>query len=386
MAENLDFLPDGIALHNEFDLTPAQSDFYEPVAWYYNFDETTAKERNYGLLYNSEAADYLEAHKSTLFPGWHVPTRAELATLAATATRDSLRQSVSWAGGDWHNEYCTNTTGFSAIPNGNVERQWRSTLPYFYRNGTGMGFWTITDVMYSTGIDAQRYYGNLTGYSYFTGDSDTYKVGYGLAIRLVKDDSTLPNKVRISSDAALEKSIYGTYIAGEQGEGIEGESGLLSLGENSVELYDTFKGVKFGAERAVADRDGNIIDETYAKKSEVPDVSQFQQKLVPDTKTAAATVTVENNKVTLIELASGHSISAMEISCAVAAGESANFAVEIDNKSASLDCVVTLVLTVGGVQQTIRLAAASGAVAKVKAGKYYQLTCVGSCWTLAEFA
>ena len=205
-------------------------------------------------------------------------------------------------------------------------------------------------------------------------------------VRLVKEDSTFPNKVRISSDAALEKSTYGTYVSSEQGEAVQGEGGEIAVSENSVELYDTFKGVKFGAARAVADREGNVIDETYAKTSEVPDVSQFQQKLVPDTKTAAATVTVENNKVTLIEMASDHSISAMEISCAVAAGESANFAVEIDNKSASLDCVVTLVLTVGGVQQTIRLAASSGAVAKVKAGKYYQLTCVGSCWTLAEFA
>ena len=188
-----------------------------------------------------------------------------------------------------------------------------------------------------------------------------------------------------ASWTSLAKSSWGTVImAGDNA--LADENDNLIFDENETELWTSFNNVGFGAERAIADVEGNDIIDTYAKKSEVPDVSQFQQKLVPDTKTAAASVTVGNNKVTLIELASDHSISAMEISCSVAAGESANFAVEIDNKSASLDCVVTLVLTVGGVQQTIRLAASSGAVAKVKAGKYYQLTCVGSCWTLAEFA
>ena len=79
-------------------------------------------------------------------------------------------------------------------------------------------------------------------------------------------DSTFPNKVRISSDAALEKSTYGTYVSSEQGEAVQGESGEISVSENSVELYDTFKGVKFGAARAVADREGNVIDETYATR------------------------------------------------------------------------------------------------------------------------
>lgn len=364
MAENLDLLPEGIALHNEFDLTPAQSDFYEPVAWYYDFDEATAKERNYGLLYNSEAVDYLEAHKSTLFPGWHVPTRDELATLVATATRDSLRQSVSWAGGDWHNDACTNTTGFSAIPNGNVERQWRSTLPQFYRNGIGMGFWTITDVPYGTALEARRYYGNLTGYSYFTADTDAYKVGEARAIRLIKDDSFLPNKVRISSDAALEKSIYGDYIADESGQAVLGESGEQIVSESAVVLYDTFKGVKFGAARAVADQDGNVFGETYARK------------LLPATKAFAASVTVDNNRVTSITGVTG----SVAIDITVAPGECANTAVELTTgSSVTADSSVTV--TVNGVAAG-RAAATDG---KISASKKYQVTCVGTCWTMAEF-
>jgi uncharacterized protein (TIGR02145 family) len=72
-----------------------------------------------------------------------------------------------------------------------------------------------------------------------------------------------PNRVRISSDAALEKSVYGTYVTDEQGNAITGENGELAYSENSVELYDTFKDTKFGAARATADRLGNVIDETY---------------------------------------------------------------------------------------------------------------------------
>lgn len=199
-----------------------------------------------------------------------------------------------------------------------------------------------------------------------------------------EDDKLLISDSGNASWKQLLKSSWGTVLtAGDNS--LADENGNLIFDENETELWTSFNDVGFGAERAVADVEGNNIIDTYAKKSELPDVSHFQQKLVQDTKTAAATVTVDNNKVTLIELASDHSISAMEITCAVAAGESANFAVEIDNKSASLDCVVTLVLTVGGVQQTIRLAA-SAAVAKANAGKYYQLTCVGTCWTFAEFA
>lgn len=268
MAENLDFLPEGIELHDSFDLTAAQSDFYEPVAWYYNNDKATAQSRNCGLLYNSEAVDYLVTNTNTLFPGWHVPTKADIDVLIANGTspsdsvfRNSLRKAVSWAGTEWYNNTCTNTTGFDGIPSGNIERQWKSTLPYFYRGGTAMHFWTRTDIT-GTGIDATRYYAPLANYSYFIA-STAYKVGYALSIRLVKDDAVPPNRVRISSDAALEKSVYGTYVTDEQGNAITGENGELAYSENSVELYDTFKDTKFGAARATADRLGNVIDETY---------------------------------------------------------------------------------------------------------------------------
>ena len=184
---------------------------------------------------------------------------------------------------------------------------------------------------------------------------------------------------------ALTKAPWGTVITDAENNPMLDENGNSIYDENEVELWISFDGVNFGAERAVADVEGNAFIDTYAKKTELPDVSRFQQKLVPASAEASASVTVANNKVSSIELASEHSISAMAISCAVAAGESPNFAVEIDNKSATVDCTVSLAVTVGGVSKTMKLAASTG-TATVEKGKFYQLTCVGSCWTLAEFA
>lgn len=57
-----------------------------------------------------------------------------------------------------------------------------------------------------------------------------------------------------------------------------------------------------------------------------------------------------------------------------------NFALEIDNTGNSNDVTVTVVDSLG---TALKASAAGGDT--VGAGKYVQLTCVGSCWTLAEF-
>ena len=57
-----------------------------------------------------------------------------------------------------------------------------------------------------------------------------------------------------------------------------------------------------------------------------------------------------------------------------------NFALEIDNTGNSNDVTVSVVRSG---TTTLKYSVAGGNV--VGAGKYMQLTCVGSCWTLAEF-
>lgn len=140
--------------------------------------------------------------------------------------------------------------------------------------------------------------------------NDTLQLVAGDNVTL--ESTTATNRVRISSDAALEKSVYGTYVTDEQGNAITGENGELAYSENSVELYDTFKDTKFGAARATADRLGNVIDETYltttgtaaraiadasgndiettyATKSELPTVNDAKLKLQLGSGTATDT-------------------------------------------------------------------------------------------------
>lgn len=65
----------------------------------------------------------------------------------------------------------------------------------------------------------------------------------------------------------------------------------------------------------------------------------------------------------------------------LANAETPNFALEIDNTGNSNDVTVTVKDSTG--TTTLNASVAGGNT--VGTGKYYQLTCVGSCWTLAEF-
>lgn len=179
LAENLDFLPEGITLHNE---SPTTADFSTAGAWYCNNDQSTAQSRGYGLLYNTMAVEYLEANKATLFPGWHVPTEADMNAFVGTgsvARRNSMRKAVDWAGSSWDNGAATNSTGFSAIPCGIITN---GTPPYYNAEGAGMEMWSGT-----VNGAGNRYYvpigGAWTFYVNTHGNSDYFCC----SIRLVKD-------------------------------------------------------------------------------------------------------------------------------------------------------------------------------------------------------
>jgi hypothetical protein len=93
--------------------------------------------------------------------------------------------------------------------------------------------------------------------------------------------------------------------------------------------------------------------------------------------TDSATVEVPNNKLSTLST----SQSALTLNVTPPPGTVPNFAVEI---TASVACTVTVTSTVGGTTTTLKYAAAAGN--ELEESKIYQLTCVGSCWTLAEFA
>lgn len=157
---------------------------------------------------------------------------------------------------------------------------------------------------------------------------------------------------------ALENDVFGTRLPDE-------ETGKPMYDASSTDqLWTGFAGKKFGAARAVADQDGNVFGETYARK------------LLPATKAFAASVTVDNNRVTSITGVTG----SVAIDITVAPGECANTAVELTTgSSVTADSAVTV--TVNGVAAG-RAAATDG---KISASKKYQVTCVGTCWTMAEF-
>ena len=94
--------------------------------------------------------------------------------------------------------------------------------------------------------------------------------------------------------------------------------------------------------------------------------------------TDGATVDVPNNSNSTLS----SSQAALTLRVYVYNGEVPNFAVEI---TAGTDITLTVVKTnySTGVTTTLNYSAAAGNT--LENGKIYQVTCVGSCWTLAEF-
>ena len=195
------------------------------------------------------------------------------------------------------------------------------------------------------------------------------------------------------TDVPLEKSTYGTYVSSEQGEAVQGEGGEIAVSENSVELYDTFKGVKFGAARAVADREGNVIDETYATK-EIVDGIESALATINDTMETVAhggmydlgTKTESNLSNGKLAIGCGNSTTELTLTTVnaltvLANPGVANFALLVDNTRNSN--AVTVTVKDSADANTFYQSTDAGNT--IGAGKICQVTCVGKCWTLAEF-
>ena len=135
LAENLDFKFSGLVVGSNSGTSSTQ-----PRGNYYDNDEATygVDGNKYGLLYNWIAVKYLDANRSSLIPGWHVPSADEWDLLAnavggASVAGTMLKSSLDWSSGAGTNDY-----GFSAIPAG-----------YYYGIFGGLGkkanFWTSTE-------------------------------------------------------------------------------------------------------------------------------------------------------------------------------------------------------------------------------------------------
>lgn len=92
--------------------------------------------------------------------------------------------------------------------------------------------------------------------------------------------------------------------------------------------------------------------------------------------TDAASIDVPNNALSTLATAQ----STLTLNVNVGANEVPNFAVEV---TPSVDCTLTVTKKVGSTTTTLNPSVAGGN--SLTTGKLYQVTCVGSCWTLAEF-
>jgi hypothetical protein len=92
--------------------------------------------------------------------------------------------------------------------------------------------------------------------------------------------------------------------------------------------------------------------------------------------TDAASIDVPNDALSTLATAQ----AALTLNVNVGVNEVPNFAVEV---TPSADCTLTVTKTVGNSTTTLSPSVAGGD--SLTTGKKYQLTCVGSCWTLAEF-
>lgn len=172
MAENLDYKFDGC------DIGPTGTPS-TPSAWYYNNDEATYGidgTRKCGLLYNWHAVKHLNDNRSTLCPGWHVPTNDEWTALAnavggtSTAGTKLKAANVSWAT-SWGG---TDDYGFGVLPAGIY-------VGSFGYDVSDADFWSIIESgsrAYSSGF--------VTGATMSQGLSNKFN---GYSVRLVKDAS-----------------------------------------------------------------------------------------------------------------------------------------------------------------------------------------------------
>ena len=171
----------------------------------------------------------------------------------------------------------------------------------------------------------------------------------------------------------LGKSYFGGTITDDNGNAVTDDNGDPLTDDNGTELFNSFNGIGFGAERARADAAGNEIETTYAKLSDIKP-QLIDAGLLADTDDAV--IDVPNNSRSFLIT----SKAAITFRVIVADGDVPNFAVEIQSTTQT---GIRVKATIGQATSTLKYAEASGNT--IDADKLYQLTCVGTCWTIAEF-
>lgn len=184
LAENLDYKFDGCGISTSEN--PIAVDTTEPAAWYYDEDEEQYSlngTKKCGLLYNWYAIDYLEQHKDTLIPGWHVASGDEWNALVdavggANVAALKLKARDGYIGDLWPAGFGgEDEFGFCALPGGQLVGDFRTVDSY-------AEFWCAADEADSESVyvsgRSMRGNSNVVAYAF------DYRTS-GRSVRLVKD-------------------------------------------------------------------------------------------------------------------------------------------------------------------------------------------------------
>jgi hypothetical protein len=111
-----------------------------------------------------------------------------------------------------------------------------------------------------------------------SGDFDTYSAGPNVSIEdhVVSGRDWTPEIDERIPSSALAESQYGSYL-----ETYVSEAGLPFVDEQTETLWTSLSGTSFGAERAVSDRFGNLIDQTYLTSASLPSISYCELDPIP---------------------------------------------------------------------------------------------------------
>lgn len=172
LGENLDYQFDGCTIG-------PSGNPEVPSAWYYNNNQSTYG--SYGLLYNWLAVKYLEENKSTLIPGWHVPTYSEFETLLETVGGFSVAGKVLKSKTLWNDDgNGTDDFNFTALPAG-------KRSPYggrFQFIGNDTAFFSTT--IYQETSVSMLIMQNFNDYASI-GNLGVIESNWAYSVRLIKD-------------------------------------------------------------------------------------------------------------------------------------------------------------------------------------------------------
>ena len=162
----------------------------KPAWCYYNND--SANRKKYGRLYNWYAVN----DPRGLAPeGWHIPTKAELETLASSAGNNS--NALKATGQGTGSRAGTNTTGFSALLAG-----------YRYNNGDFISLADNTYYWSSTVYDATNAYNMCLYYN----DSNIYRYSdyrsFGFSVRCLEEQYIQNNVAKVKQPGKDNQEKY----------------------------------------------------------------------------------------------------------------------------------------------------------------------------------